>query len=550
MIALTKELQVSKKISASEWIREKLLDTNFNNVEIYKLYDQFIKETLSSSSESSFQGSIRKLNRKLKKKLNVNDTIKTFPADWIKKNLLKYQDGAVVKEMYNLYIKETGASTSKTGYYGKVDKLNGKLKKTVAKAFDKSKYTEEYLFDLLEQETEVQKRKLVFTDLKRIADEHKFESGIFYQVLPTLQEDLDHIYKLAMHHIGDKKKEVKLQNEVKLLKAENKELVANAVTYDNAKDIFNTVVKEYAPLELDAEFVKPKKKGAKKREVVLYISDIHWGDKVSKKEINGINEYDISIAKERIDSYFAQVKEMITEWGITDATIVLNGDIVEGYIQPDSVRNADIHAVSGVLTVADYLSAHIAETRKYLKKINIYAMVGNHGRMLYAGKPNQKNYVEFSLDALVYNFMKKELKGVVEKFVIPDSIFYVVPVLDRHMLVTHGHTCKGGGNGYQPIPNSISKNITKMIGLVAQSVFEHIKKEHYKVDFALIGHFHIPTETYTFDMTPVYVNGSPKGADEFSVQALGKASPPAQRLFYLEEGYGNHGVKYAPIIYL
>lgn len=542
--------RLDKKKAASEWMKDKLIETNFNNVAVYKMYDLFLEETNSVSNEASFQGSIRKFNRKLKNQMNIQDSVKTFPIDWIKEMLLKYEDAKTVKDLYDKYIKETGANTSKTVYYRKVDIMNSKLRTAEVKDFDKEKYTEEFLFDLLERETEKKRKKLVFTDIKRIAKENNFDSGVFYTVIPELNKELDHIYKLAMHHISDKVREIKLQNEVRILRAENKKLANNVADYDNVRDIFDQAVNEYEALEAPQVLIKGKhKKGKKKTMAIPFISDIHWGDIVDKREINGINEYSIEIAKKRIDSYFLQMQEMVEDWGLDEATYILNGDIVEGYIQPDSVRNSDIHTVSGVLSVADYLSEHIAESRKYFKKIDVYAMVGNHGRML-PGKPIQKNYVDFNLDSIAYHFMEKELKRVVKSFVIPKSIFFVVPVLDRHILVTHGHTCGGGGNGYQPIPNSISKTISKMTGLVDLSDFEHIAADNFKIDFALMGHFHIATETYSFNMTPIYVNGSPKGADQFSVQALGKASPPAQRLFYMEEGYGNHGVKFAPIIYL
>ncbi len=326
--------------------------------------------------------------------------------------------------------------------------------------------------------------------------------------------------------IDEKISDFNLKDENKILRNENKMLLDKLVDVERIINSCERAITVYEP------FSQPELEISKnvEREALLSIGDIHYGETVREEETMGIGNYDMVIAKKRIEKVFASAIHNAKELGITTLNIAFIGDIIDGIIQHDSLIGAEAGVVENIIQVADYLAQLVREASKQFSLIRATCVPGNHGRILYAGKPNNKKYVEFNFDTLVYHFIKKELAQIVPNFEIPKSIFTIMPIMDTKVFVTHGHIFGKGGDGYQPIPNNVSKNMAKLnslIGTIGQ-----------KVDFAICGHFHTAIQTLSFDMIPVYVSGSLVGGDDYSINQLCRSGAPSQGFFCIERGVG------------
>ncbi len=330
-------------------------------------------------------------------------------------------------------------------------------------------------------------------------------------------------------------REKQVQTEISVLKKENKELVSQSASYQTLVDIltnFNEV-----PYKFPHARISPIKSDSSRVGFVTF-SDFHWGEIVHEEEVFGLNEYSIMIAKERIDELFDQLTDRLVEMNLDTLYIAILGDMVDGIIQPDSLRNSDAHIVEAVVQLADYLALKIVEIAHIVDKIHINTICGNHGRIL-PGKPNSKSFTGFNFDQFVYHFLERKLKGEVASYKINDSIFDVWDVNGTNIFLTHGQIFGGGGSGYVPIPNGISKNMSKLNSL--------LQKQGCMPDIAVCGHFHLSATTISLDMVPVYINGSLVGGNEYSINKLCRASRPSQNFFVLEDG---QGIIYQSTLYL
>jgi|SRR5208282_79514 len=326
--------------------------------------------------------------------------------------------------------------------------------------------------------------------------------------------------------IEQKISDFNVKDEMSILRSENKLLLDKLVDVERIIQACEKAVQVYQP------FSAPEFKSIPKgnREALLSIGDIHYGEIVSSADTMGIGGYNMSIAKKRLEQVFALAIDSANELGVDVLNIALIGDMIDGIIQHDSLLGMETGVVESIIQIADYIAQLIREASKQFPTIKVVCVPGNHGRILYAGKPNNKKYVEFNFDTLVYNFVKKELAAIVPDFQIPKSIFTIMPIMDTKVFVTHGHIFGGGGNGYSVVPNNIGKNMAKLNSLVG--------KIGKNVDFSICGHFHVAIETLSFDLIPVYISGSLVGGDEYSINQLCRSSKPSQGFWAIEKGIG------------
>ena len=93
---------------------------------------------------------------------------------------------------------------------------------------------------------------------------------------------------------GDPK--VRIAQLEKDLKAATREQADTAVL----KQLIGTAAMKLDTLELPAWTVKPSKDANAPGVPTLQLSDFHWGERVFPKQVNNVNDYSVSIARERL----------------------------------------------------------------------------------------------------------------------------------------------------------------------------------------------------------------------------------------------------------
>jgi len=495
-----------------KWIAIKLKENNYNKKKVYNLFNNFKRDTQSNCEQDSYKRVVRNVYVQLMKNKREGKEEINPPSRHIE-----------YPSLFPLNEKEK----IKQGE-GELEKRKGKIRKV--------KLEKEILIEFLKEAIMRDKRKLDYSDLERIAKSNNFQAELFHVIIPNLNEVLTSIYKMNLLHVEEDMRYEKLKNKQLETRKELNYYKSKNVSMDSFIDILKEAVEEYIPIDkiprVNPIPINPN------REALVTLCDIHWAEVVDKKEMMGLNEYNIEIAKKRIDKLFSAVIGNALELNIDTINLALLGDMITGIIHEEVIRNAEVPTVESVLTVGDYLSQHIQNLSKHFSEINLYCVCGNHGRIL-PGKPYFKKYSDYNFDTLIFETMQRQLKNITNKFVIAKSPFLIAEILDQKVFMTHGHIFGGGGNGYQPIPNNISKNMAKLSSLM--------DKIGYPVDFALCGHWHTETQTLSFDMIPVHVSGSIVGGDEYALGKLCRSNEPSQLFFCIEKGTG---IKYKNVVYL
>jgi len=247
-------------------------------------------------------------------------------------------------------------------------------------------------------------------------------------------------------------------------------------------------------------------------------SDWHIEEPVDPEAINGLNAYDLDVARARAENFFRNTLKLTNIFGheqtIRRIDFKAIGDFFSGWIHEELIANTLLAPGDAA---NEFVSIFVSGVKFLLKesKYDITGVMipGNHGRLthkMHIGDPTGT-----SLETLAY-------RGIVRAFENEPRVQFEVA---RHGMVyrkfyerfveraLHGYEVKyGGGIGGLTIP--LNKKIASWDTAT-------------KANLTVLGHFHQKTDGGRF-----IVNGSLIGYNEFA-QTIGAGYEPAQQVFYL-----------------
>lgn len=451
--------------------------------------------------------------------------------DWVINKLIEndYDHRPVnTLENYEDYLKETDSDASFASFKSYVYHLAEDFKKDNIESEDIIEYDfdEDLLISFLEEEVKLKNKKLTLSDLEEIAKKNNIPINAFKKI-KDFNFIMENIYKVNSLSFKDEIDAIKLKKKIDFLERELSALKNNHVDYSILVDTLNDIIKIYDPWK-NPNYIKSTI--TPRRAIAALFSDIHAGELVSLSETHGLNEYNVSIMKKRIDSYFSQIIEYAEEVKSSILYLKMLGDMINGEIHEELIRNSDLDTVESLILCSDYISNWIRELKKYFKEIHVIAISGNHGR--FSKKPNFKKKNILNFDYLAYEFIKRETINLVDSFNLPDSPFLIQEILGSKFFTAHGDIFKGG-TGLSPISGTWGRDIEKLNGLY---------KNIGGFDYAEFAHFHNSIlDIPSFSGISIIVNGSVKGPDEFSINAVKAGSKPSQIVYTIEE---NNGIKF------
>ena len=338
--------------------------------------------------------------------------------------------------------------------------------------------------------------------------------------------------------INYKKKIHQVEEKNKTLEKENQELIKKSVSEDSILDIYKSK-RVSIPVPVKFNFVKEK---SEDKEAVLVLSDFHAGEVIVKNQLNGINEYNIDIMKQRIDRiiYYAIYYCKKNEMDILN--LLFLGDLMSGSIHPELLRTNEYNDVDVLFILHEYITQKILEIEPHFSKIKCEFLVGNHSRISDGNngtKPQWKTapilnweYVLARQLEMQFDLIQKSYKTKKISINVNDCLFKVVDMAKRKFLITHGHTMSGGSNsfagiGYYGLAQSSAKMLGAMISTGDDSlVFQDI----------LLAHLHTSGRVKT-TVGNLYINGSVIGSGEFGLYKMRSVSEPEQLLLFVEDGH-------------
>lgn len=297
-------------------------------------------------------------------------------------------------------------------------------------------------------------------------------------------------------------------------------------------DAMTQSIKSVKPYSFNITVAKPDRSAQVKGKYynILPISDVHYGEVVNGRTINGINNYNTTIAKKRHELLFRKNYEFASVYGCDELHIFMLGDIFSGNIHGELRETNEKVITDCVLDYYAFIVGLIDAYSKYYKKITISCVVGNHARN--TDKYQFKNKGKDSYEYILYGFMKAYYdmpttpKNVSVN--LTESTVQFTKVGKQIWKLEHGDRYKGGSAFVSPFSTVVRDNF-KDKGMFAGS-------EDQNFDAVIMGHWHIGGEmALSGTNTPVYLNPSIVGPGEYSVHNL-HSSYPAESFVFVTDG--------------
>jgi len=286
-----------------------------------------------------------------------------------------------------------------------------------------------------------------------------------------------------------------------------------------------TEVRDYMKLFRPVE-VKPKHGGKGEATAVICWNDWHFEETVDAEAVNGVNEYNVDIAKKRFKDGLqatASIIDMCRSKSHIDTLIVnVMGDLMTGYIRDELMATNAMTPGEAVHEVLEQVVMGLEFFQKELKlkRIIVPCVCGNHGR--WTNKRWAKKGPGMSFEGVLYTFVAKWFlaqKNKVVQIIPPKGDMTFIDVYDRKVRITHGDNIRySGGVGGVHIP------LRKAIDAWNTVIW---------ADYNYVGHYHqdITGEDYR-------MSGSLIGYNEYCVKIKARYSPPSQAFELLHPKYG------------
>lgn len=238
----------------------------------------------------------------------------------------------------------------------------------------------------------------------------------------------------------------------------------------------------------------------KKREALVYLSDIHYGIKVN----NELNKYDANICIESFRKLYHDTKEMLKLYETNKLTILLGGDLVSGIIHTNLRLQQEEDVISQVLAVGDLIEEMATNFKALGIEVSIVGTIGNHSRIMQDKKQNLSSE---NFERIIFRQLEKAGFKVQQ-----ESDVAVFEVANNPVIALHGH---------QSSPQKAFTYCVKRKKIIPSTI--------------LMAHYH--NDMRVDDGCPVIVNGSMVGTDEHALE-FGYCSQPHQKIIIFEEGKG------------
>jgi molybdenum-dependent DNA-binding transcriptional regulator ModE len=305
---------------------------------------------------------------------------------------------------------------------------------------------------------------------------------------------------------------------------------------------YQEALKEIARLKADQEAIlqiketpqaytfTKRQNGGSDATAFIIASDWHIEERVRSSDTSGLNEFNLTIAKERVNRFFPNALKLIQisqkNSRINNAVLALLGDFISGSIYEELVENNQLKPAEAVWLVQNYLIGGIQFLLDNSDvSLTIVCHGGNHGRM--TKKVHHATEDGNSLEVYMYrNIANMFASNPRVKFIIAEGYHTYLTAYDFTVRLHHGHNLKyGGGVGGIFIP--VNKAIAQW-------------NKGRRADLDVFGHFHQFKDGGNF-----ICNGSLIGYNAFALSIKADYEKPQQAFFLIDKKHGKSIV--API---
>lgn len=271
---------------------------------------------------------------------------------------------------------------------------------------------------------------------------------------------------------------------------------------------------------------------------LLFASDFQWSERISAAQLDGVNEFNLQVARDRYALLIRTAREICRfHVGKPRAKSVIyarGGDMISGGIHDDLRETNAAPVAAQLVDLVEHEAAGIRALREDFEVVWVISVPGNHGRP--TEKPRSKNYAPMSFDTLAAWMLEREFRddpGV--RFHTPASGDALFEVCGWKFCLTHGDRIGSrGGQGFIGPAATIARGMKKNL--------DYWARLGVPIDYQLVGHFHTSLE-----LELGFSNGSLPGISEYARDFRMTPARASQWLLFV---HPRHGVASRWPIYL
>lgn len=316
-----------------------------------------------------------------------------------------------------------------------------------------------------------------------------------------------------------------IERKLRKLKTEKQQLDR---AYRNLLDDYNELTTQVDLVrELGSPEISPIKKkkpsGATEATAVIVLSDWHLEEEVNPDSVNGLNEFNLDIARYRTEKCFQAAMRLTEIIGrdvkLTTILMPLLGDFISNDIHEEFRETSTLLPMEAMEAVQDELASGI----NFFLKNSKYDIVlpchsGNHGRTTKTvfHSTEHGHSLEYFMYRNLAKYFEKEKRV---KFHIQKGYHSYQQVYDMTLRFHHGHGVRyHGGVGGLYIPAN-------------KAIAQWNKARHADLD--IFGHFHQMKDGGHF-----VTNGSVIGYNAYALSIKADYEPPRQAFFIIDSKRG------------
>lgn len=318
------------------------------------------------------------------------------------------------------------------------------------------------------------------------------------------------------------------------LKRELQEARGEAQTAEALRQFIGTAKLAVDKLELPKWVSEPKKAGAPGVPTIM-LSDLHWGERVKKEQVGGVNEFNLAIARRRLQNVIQTTislsRILDPEMRYPGIVMPLGGDMIGGNIHDELAATNEINTMPTLLDLYRHLVPAIELCADVFGNVLLPCVSGNHDRDTKKTWAKDRNHTSFGW--LLYQFLAERFANDPRvTFYIPDDADALYRVYGTRYLLTHGDQFKAGDS------------IIGAIGPIMRG--EQKKSASYSAagsayDVMIFGHWHV-----RMLWSRGRGNGALKGYDEYARFNNFKPEPPSQNFWMT---HPDHGITFDAPVY-
>lgn len=268
----------------------------------------------------------------------------------------------------------------------------------------------------------------------------------------------------------------------------------------------------YEPLELPDNDERPHAQA-------LLLSDTHAGEIVVPEAVNGLNEYNWDICVERMQRIQKSLLSFQANrpYPIDELHLWVLGDMCSGHNHAELAETNEFPTAEQAYRFGMLLGQWIEELIPYYPTIKVDGVVGNHPRL---NKAPANKQVFNNFDWMAYKICEAYLSNYIQSGIIstnfPKAGFVITEIAGNNVLLMHGDGIKSS------MPGVPWGGVTRRVNEIRKQYIE----QGIHIAGVALGHFH----QINVVQGSIFMNGSVKGTDEYSLKNFGAGEKPAQLL--------------------